>query len=44
MLFFSCSNAVSTPAVTTWACCTIKLWLMRLAKSRASSLAAPLAR
>lgn len=42
MLFFSCSSAVSTPAVTCSAFCTMRLWLIRAVKSRRSSLPAPL--
>lgn len=37
MLFFSCSSAVSTPAVTLSAFCTVRLWLIKLVKSSWSS-------
>ena len=42
MLFFSCSKAESTPAVTFSALCTMRLCLIKLANSRSSSLPVPL--
>lgn len=42
MLLFSCSSAVSTPAVTSSAACTRRLWLIKLVNSRPSSWPAPL--
>jgi hypothetical protein len=42
MLLLSCCKAESTPAVTFSACCTAKLWLIKPANSRLSSLPAPL--
>ena len=42
MLLLSCSNAESTPAVTSSAFCTVTLWLIKPANSRPSSLPVPL--